>query len=188
MQYPVNGQKGVEYPKKLTWLSKYSVAILYYWFLPAQQSKLLGVLDTTQSPVNGQEGVEYAKKLTLLSKYSVAIFYYWFLPAQQSKLFWRTRHDPVLVTLQFNIERDSFLPNSRFWTGLDPAGPYFEWLPPFVRLDPTDAQFVDVIHTDGGVTGDFSGWPPRAHPSWAQPPWNLGLCFPGYYHRFPGYY
>ncbi|KAG8228722.1 hypothetical protein J437_LFUL009404 [Ladona fulva] len=34
-------------------------------------------------------------------------------------------------------------------TGLDPAEPYFQGMPPFVRLDPTDADFVDVIHTDG---------------------------------------
>lgn len=34
-------------------------------------------------------------------------------------------------------------------TGLDPAEPYFQGMPPFVRLDPTDAKFVDVIHTDG---------------------------------------
>jgi pancreatic triacylglycerol lipase len=33
--------------------------------------------------------------------------------------------------------------------GLDPAGPYFEDTDPKVRLDPTDALFVDVIHTDG---------------------------------------
>lgn len=33
-------------------------------------------------------------------------------------------------------------------TGLDPAGPYFEWLPSWVRLDKTDAEFVDVIHTN----------------------------------------
>uniref|UniRef100_A0A8C5WI63 Triacylglycerol lipase n=1 Tax=Leptobrachium leishanense TaxID=445787 RepID=A0A8C5WI63_9ANUR len=33
-------------------------------------------------------------------------------------------------------------------TGLSPAGPYFQGTPPEVRLDPTDADFVDVIHTD----------------------------------------
>ncbi len=36
-----------------------------------------------------------------------------------------------------------------FSIGLDPAGPYFENTDPKVRLDPTDALFVDVIHTDG---------------------------------------
>uniref|UniRef100_A0A663MV68 Triacylglycerol lipase n=1 Tax=Athene cunicularia TaxID=194338 RepID=A0A663MV68_ATHCN len=33
-------------------------------------------------------------------------------------------------------------------TGLDPAGPYFEGTPPEVRLDPSDADFVDVIHSN----------------------------------------
>jgi hypothetical protein len=33
--------------------------------------------------------------------------------------------------------------------GLDLAGPYFENTDPRVRLDPADALFVDVIHTDG---------------------------------------
>lgn len=32
--------------------------------------------------------------------------------------------------------------------GLDPAEPCFEGTPELVRLDPSDALFVDVIHTD----------------------------------------
>lgn len=38
-------------------------------------------------------------------------------------------------------------------TGLDPAGPHFENGDPSKRLDPSDAQFVDVIHTDAGGIG-----------------------------------
>ncbi|XP_055343705.1 pancreatic triacylglycerol lipase-like [Paramacrobiotus metropolitanus] len=34
-------------------------------------------------------------------------------------------------------------------TGLDPAGPYFTNTDPVVRLDPTDAKFIDTIATDG---------------------------------------
>lgn len=37
-------------------------------------------------------------------------------------------------------------------TALDPAGPDFENTDPRVRLDKTDATFVDVIHTDGTAT------------------------------------
>ncbi|XP_039770277.1 lipase member H [Ornithorhynchus anatinus] len=38
-------------------------------------------------------------------------------------------------------------------TGLDPAGPLFNGKPPEDRLDPTDAQFVDVIHSDTDALG-----------------------------------
>ncbi|KAL4657378.1 lipase member H-like [Arapaima gigas] len=38
-------------------------------------------------------------------------------------------------------------------TALDPAGPQFNGQPPEERLDPTDAQFVDVVHTDMDALG-----------------------------------
>jgi hypothetical protein len=37
---------------------------------------------------------------------------------------------------------------SAFLLGLDPAGPLFNGRPPEERLDPSDALFVDVIHSD----------------------------------------
>ncbi|KAK9878125.1 hypothetical protein WA026_021142 [Henosepilachna vigintioctopunctata] len=43
----------------------------------------------------------------------------------------------------------SLVPNLGRITGLDPAEPYFQGMPPHVRLDPSDANLVDVIHTDG---------------------------------------
>lgn len=33
-------------------------------------------------------------------------------------------------------------------TGLDPAEPHFSQTDPVVRLDPSDALYVDIIHTD----------------------------------------
>lgn len=33
-------------------------------------------------------------------------------------------------------------------TGLDPAGPGFEANEPLLRIDTSDAQFVDIIHTN----------------------------------------
>lgn len=38
-------------------------------------------------------------------------------------------------------------------TGMDPALPYFELRSKDYRLDPTDAEFVDVIHTCAGLLG-----------------------------------
>ncbi|KAH1027547.1 pancreatic triacylglycerol lipase [Dendroctonus ponderosae] len=52
-------------------------------------------------------------------------------------------------------------------TGLDPAGPLFTKWPKSLKLDASDAEFVDIIHTDAGIFGypnqighvDF--WPNR---------------------------
>ncbi|XP_037078473.1 LOW QUALITY PROTEIN: pancreatic triacylglycerol lipase-like [Pollicipes pollicipes] len=50
-------------------------------------------------------------------------------------------------------------------TGLDPAEPHFENTDPVVRLDPTDAGFVDVIHTDSGplISGGLGLLQPIGH-------------------------
>lgn len=43
-----------------------------------------------------------------------------------------------LITCRFNY----------FGIGCDPAQHYFQNIPPFVRLYPSDADFVDVKHSD----------------------------------------
>ncbi|XP_054001042.1 uncharacterized protein LOC128888329 [Hylaeus anthracinus] len=47
-------------------------------------------------------------------------------------------------------------------TGLDPAGPLFESQDPRARLDETDANFVDVIHSNGEqlLLGGLGSWQP----------------------------
>jgi len=50
-------------------------------------------------------------------------------------------------------------------TGLDPAGPLFESQDPRARLDATDANFVDVIHSNGEnlILGGLGTWQPLGH-------------------------
>ncbi|KAL8590472.1 hypothetical protein ACOMHN_011685 [Nucella lapillus] len=43
-------------------------------------------------------------------------------------------------------------------SGLDPADPNFSYQPPEVRLDPSDARWVDVIHTDGAPYTTYGGY------------------------------
>ncbi|XP_064104797.1 pancreatic triacylglycerol lipase-like isoform X3 [Macrobrachium nipponense] len=68
-------------------------------------------------------------------------------------------------------------------TGLDPAEPYFEGTDPIVRLDPSDADFVDVIHTDGGpiITGGLGLASPVGHFDFYP---NGGVRMPGCGHHF----
>ncbi|CAG7786781.1 unnamed protein product [Allacma fusca] len=46
-------------------------------------------------------------------------------------------------------------------TGLDPAGPLYRFVPNQYRLDKSDAQFVDIVHSNGGASsigiGGFLG-------------------------------
>ncbi|KAJ8310502.1 hypothetical protein KUTeg_012367 [Tegillarca granosa] len=43
-------------------------------------------------------------------------------------------------------------------TGLDPAEPHFTFPDPDTRLDSSDADFVDIIHTDGSNFKGFAGY------------------------------
>lgn len=42
----------------------------------------------------------------------------------------------------------TIVPNYLHFPGLDPADPYFSDTESIVRLDPSDATFVDIVHTD----------------------------------------
>jgi pancreatic triacylglycerol lipase len=48
---------------------------------------------------------------------------------------------------------------------MDPAEPHFSKTDPIGRLDPTDADFVDVIHTDAGpfLSGGLGIFQPVGH-------------------------
>lgn len=58
------------------------------------------------------------------------------------------------------------------YLGLDPAGPLFQYTPTMVRLDPSDAKFVDIIHTHAGhLFFDFGKFPCKGchwHIGWPQ--------------------
>ncbi len=48
--------------------------------------------------------------------------------------------------------------NLSWFLGLDPAGPWFPLNETDTRLDISDGEFVDIIHTDGGdLTGNELG-------------------------------
>ena len=53
----------------------------------------------------------------------------------------------------------------KFVAGLDPAGPFFSLNDTETRLDASDGDFVDIIHTNGGtLLGDELGFlPPIGH-------------------------
>ncbi|XP_059619038.1 uncharacterized protein LOC132263340 isoform X2 [Phlebotomus argentipes] len=57
------------------------------------------------------------------------------------------------------------LPGLSRITGLDPAGPLFESQHPKARLDSSDANFVDVIHSNGEnlILGGLGSWQPMGH-------------------------
>ena len=57
---------------------------------------------------------------------------------------------------------DHGLNNFTVFSGLDPAGPLFEGYDPKVRLDQGDAEYVDVIHSNGEslIVGGFGAWEP----------------------------
>uniref|UniRef100_A0A1A9WIK7 Lipase domain-containing protein n=1 Tax=Glossina brevipalpis TaxID=37001 RepID=A0A1A9WIK7_9MUSC len=59
----------------------------------------------------------------------------------------------------------SELPGLARITGLDPAGPLFEAQHPTVRLDGADAEFVDVIHSNGEnlIRGGLGSWQAMGH-------------------------
>jgi pancreatic triacylglycerol lipase len=48
----------------------------------------------------------------------------------------------------YTMQRDFGMQIGRI-TGLDPAEPFFHDVGPLVRLDRSDAKYVDIIHTDG---------------------------------------
>lgn len=59
----------------------------------------------------------------------------------------------VLQVPLLNLSKSKYLIHFPSSIGLDPSNIFFRTMPTFVRLDPSDAQFVDVLHTDAGALG-----------------------------------
>jgi pancreatic triacylglycerol lipase len=66
--------------------------------------------------------------------------------------------------LGYHLRRDFGLELGRI-SGLDPAQPHFERTHPMMRLDPSDAYYVDVIHTNANpiLSGGLGVWQPCGH-------------------------
>ncbi|XP_077991626.1 inactive pancreatic lipase-related protein 1-like [Glandiceps talaboti] len=55
------------------------------------------------------------------------------------------------------------IPTVKRITGLDPAGPSFDSYDNDKKLDASDAQFVDIIHTDANTVTGLGCWNPSGH-------------------------
>lgn len=68
-------------------------------------------------------------------------------------------------TLLTKVAIDKELYCMNIFIGLDPAGPLFDFQDPRVRLDRTDAKFVDVIHSNGEtlILGGLGAAQPLGH-------------------------
>lgn len=53
-----------------------------------------------------------------------------------------------LVKIVKSFHNCTIVTNYLHFPGLDPADPYFSDTESIVRLDPSDATFVDIVHTD----------------------------------------
>ena len=72
----------------------------------------------------------------------------------------------IIYVYIININQvDTQCVNILVFLGLDPAGPLFEGYEPYVRLDKSDASYVDVIHSNGEslIVGGFGTWEPIGH-------------------------
>ncbi|XP_076345892.1 pancreatic triacylglycerol lipase-like [Tachypleus tridentatus] len=80
-----------------------------------------------------------------------------------------TNHDFHLIGFSLGAHVAGFvgmeIKNLSRITGLDPAAPLFEGYEAKVRLDPTDAKFVDVIHSNGDsmIRGGFGAYESMGH-------------------------